>query len=108
MAIPSGSRLQSKSTSTCTESSRSLQSLRLSQHGKVSKFPLVESQELVDCNRARVVSSDVQERCFAAIPYPPHDLRHQDSSVALAGVIRMGADRAYFGVARHFQSLSRH
>src|SRR5258708_5332947 len=80
----------------------------LRQHGEVTKLPLAQSQALVDLDRARVILSDMKKRCLPPIADAFHHFHHQNSSVALASVLRMGADGADLCMAGNLQTLARH
>jgi hypothetical protein len=45
---------------------------------------------------------------LSAIANALHHFGHENSSIALACVLRVRADRAHFGVPRNFQPFTRH
>jgi len=50
----------------------------------------------------------MQHRSLSAFGDSPHHLEHQNLCVTLSRVVGMGANRADFGIAGHFEALTGH
>src|ERR1700690_3564241 len=102
MASRSPSRLTWKWISAFTRAVRS------AHHQQVQHHPLLESQSLIQINRALVFPCDVKKCSFPAVLDFPDNRADQGCGVSMAGVFGMGTDCAHFGITGKTQPFPGH